>query len=539
TLQKVMVTMATIGLPSHPRRRRCRCHLLRTRQRKAQPTPATAARGICAASSEPLSKLTKPTAELAAAKLSPGTWMPGASCWLLTVTPRRFFEAVGCQPARECQLETAKPRSSAADEGNEADEPTVAATELFRLPDGVRLFFVASDGRIRHGGSNSSLSLFVFDDAATASEAEQSQSAQPPAFITVGSHWRCPLIPGVTPVLASASGALIFPDLEAQDEASSVGVMLPEGLDTESRFLLLDLLACLSRLGIERQPEAPEKPPPYAPTPTPAVTPADADADQKPARRHTSDHLVTGIGWTAARMCEGAVAGGRLAGDLLTRARLAAQKRMRPAAAGSSAGSAAGSSAGSAAGNSNESANLDHVTTGVRLLRQGSAVGVRVSRRLVSGLVSGAGFLASRVVYPHAVAPALNAVGVSTSGRGSRSRLAGAARVAGAALSGASDVWESLGAAGSQLATCAADNGQALATHRWGDRAGAVTGDALHAGGNVARIAWATNALGVRAALKVVAMETGKEAVGRMAESDGAKAASAASGSAPSTGAKR
>ncbi|PAA91332.1 hypothetical protein BOX15_Mlig023027g2 [Macrostomum lignano] len=135
------------------------------------------------------------------------------------------------------------------DEGNEADEPTVAATELFRLPDGVRLFFVASDGRIRHGGSNSSLSLFVFDDAATASEAEQSQSAQPPAFITVGSHWRCPLIPGVTPVLASASGALIFPDLEAQDEASSVGVMLPEGLDTESRFLLLDLLACLSRLG--------------------------------------------------------------------------------------------------------------------------------------------------------------------------------------------------------------------------------------------------------------------------------------------------
>ncbi|PAA87313.1 hypothetical protein BOX15_Mlig023119g3, partial [Macrostomum lignano] len=423
------------------------------------------------------------------------------------------------------------------DESNEADEPTVAATELFRLPDGVRLFFVASDGRIRHGGSNSSLSLFVFDDAATASEAEQSQSAQPPAFITVGSHWRCPLIPGVTPVLASASGALIFPDLEAQDEASSVGVMLPEGLDTESRFLLLDLLACLSRLGIERQPEAPEKPPPYAPTPTPtpAVAPADADADQKPARRHTSDHLVTGIGWTAARMCEGAVAGGRLAGDLLTRARLAAQKRMRPAAAGSSAGSAAGS----AAGNSNESANLDHVTTGVRLLRQGSAVGVRVSRRLVSGLVSGAGFLASRVVYPHAVAPALNAVGVSTSGRGSRSRLAGAARVAGAALSGASDVWESLGVAGSQLATCAADNGQALATHRWGDRAGAVTGDALHAGGNVARIAWATNALGVRAALKVVAMETGKEAVGRMAESDGAKAASAASGSAPSTGAKR
>uniref|UniRef100_A0A1I8F906 Senescence domain-containing protein n=1 Tax=Macrostomum lignano TaxID=282301 RepID=A0A1I8F906_9PLAT len=338
--------------------------------------------------------------------LSPGTWMPGASCWLLT---------------------------------------------LFRLPDGVRLFFVASDGRIRHGGAPTAASACSsFDDAAHCqrSEAEPSRPS-PPAFIT--GHWRCPLIPGAHPgARLGQRGADSSRILEAQDE----------------------------RLESSANRKLRRSPLPTAPTPTPP-TPAVAPADRrplirKPARRPHFRPPPRGPEsvwfWLDARphVRRRAVRAGRLlatrwAGDLLTRARLAASEANATCCRWKLCWKPPPEVP-------------PEIPTRVPIWTTSPpefAFSAKQRRwcpglqapGLRCGLVSGAGFLASRVVLSaRAVAPALNAPSAYRHpGRGSRSRLAGAARVAGAALSGASDVWESLGVAGSQLATCAADNGQALA----------------------------------------------------------------------------
>lgn len=102
------------------------------------------------------------------------------------------------------------------------------------LPDLLVLnIFTILAGKLRFIGVTHQGSLLQFFNFT-----EKLDENSPSAFIQI-SEWIYPLIPGVSPCYKSESGALIFPDINALQPGSAIGIVLPS---EEELSLLLSLL---------------------------------------------------------------------------------------------------------------------------------------------------------------------------------------------------------------------------------------------------------------------------------------------------------
>lgn len=112
--------------------------------------------------------------------------------------------------------------------------PQREADELFNLVNGVQIFFVSSDGRVSTFSEPSSLRIFCFKE-------KQGEEEWNPVFIQVNG-WTHPLIPGASPALEAANGAIMFPDVYADQSGSAIGLVLADDVPQEAREQLHKLL---------------------------------------------------------------------------------------------------------------------------------------------------------------------------------------------------------------------------------------------------------------------------------------------------------
>ena len=96
------------------------------------------------------------------------------------------------------------------DASDDFDSTYVAnAKELYKIDDGVQIFFITPEGYVSAPSYPSQLRILEFTDQ---EENGASNDVKPPAFLQVGG-WSYPLIPGSSPVLHANYGAYIFPDV--------------------------------------------------------------------------------------------------------------------------------------------------------------------------------------------------------------------------------------------------------------------------------------------------------------------------------------
>ena len=90
---------------------------------------------------------------------------------------------------------------------------------LFFIPNEVQIFYIRVDGNVSAPTYPAELYIYRFKD----NEATKDIS---PALLQVGS-WVYPLVPGRSPVLRSACGSYMFPDLDESIEGNAIGLILP------------------------------------------------------------------------------------------------------------------------------------------------------------------------------------------------------------------------------------------------------------------------------------------------------------------------
>ena len=90
---------------------------------------------------------------------------------------------------------------------------------LFSIPSEVQLFYIRVDGNVSAPTYPAALYVYRFKDL------EPSKDISP-ALLQVGS-WVYPLVPGRSPVLRSACGSYMFPDLDESIEGNAIGLILP------------------------------------------------------------------------------------------------------------------------------------------------------------------------------------------------------------------------------------------------------------------------------------------------------------------------
>ena len=89
------------------------------------------------------------------------------------------------------------------------------AVEVFKISDGVQVFYISAQGHVSAPSYPSSLGVYKFtDDAQRGTASASNASEAPPAFLKVG-NWVYPLCQGSSPALESFWGAYVFPDIES------------------------------------------------------------------------------------------------------------------------------------------------------------------------------------------------------------------------------------------------------------------------------------------------------------------------------------
>ncbi|CAG9818415.1 unnamed protein product [Phaedon cochleariae] len=104
--------------------------------------------------------------------------------------------------------------------------------EIIYSHDGVRLYFISSNGEVVSTREPENLMIYLV---------EEREPNTPKAVLKIGS-WVYPLVPGVSPCYRTNYGAFILPDLHATLPGSSVGIILPSDADDEVFDLLENIL---------------------------------------------------------------------------------------------------------------------------------------------------------------------------------------------------------------------------------------------------------------------------------------------------------
>ncbi|KAK7069582.1 Spartin [Halocaridina rubra] len=120
---------------------------------------------------------------------------------------------------------------------------------IFQVENGVQIFFIYPDGRVTSPSYPSFLAVFTFPQPIGG--ATNPNGAR--GFLQVG-EWSYPLVPAQSPVLHSFYGAYMFPDVTNSVPGTSVGVILPDAVDKDTRGLFEQILTQLTCYQLQETP---------------------------------------------------------------------------------------------------------------------------------------------------------------------------------------------------------------------------------------------------------------------------------------------
>ncbi|XP_059481302.1 protein spartin [Neocloeon triangulifer] len=331
--------------------------------------------------------------------------------------------------------------------------------------DGVRMYFIAPDGNV------SSLSEPL---PLTIAQVQAENEIAPTYYMHIGS-WVYPLVPGVSPMLHSKSGALIIPDLQASVPGSTVGLILPEDADGSVLEILDDLLQGIL------QPQPTGVPPPPIP-------------EAGPAADRVSQRISQGIVTGAQYLSFGLVKGAEYAGSLLNKGTPVLIQHLQPA---------------------NEPKPVSrNVKKSLKVARDVTGTAVTVTS-YIAGKVGAATMSLGRFLAPHVQAQGTKLL-TSMSGLSENeasSRMEGALEVTAGAVHGFTTVYGALENAATILAKNLADNTVQVVQHKYGPQAGEVAEDTLATVGNAVVAGHTAQAFTVKGIAKKTAKNAGKALV--------------------------
>lgn len=336
--------------------------------------------------------------------------------------------------------------------------PRREAEELFHLPSCVQIFFVSRDGKVSTFSEPSSLRIFKFK------ELEESEEWIP-TFIQVNG-WTHPLIPGASPALEAANGAIMFPDVYADEPGSAVGIVLPEDISPEIRQELIKILEQFTALkSVEKLPE---------------------------------DQQLGAIGKTLVKsahyVCKGVDFTTKKACDLIEYVGEKQKAKIIPAEEDAKIG-----------------AGWKYSAKGAKYATHATVkVSGFVANRVGKLTKATANYLASKVEKPvtGTVCAATGGSAATAKKSGSMYNLVDAAK---GGLIAFGTVYSGLEDSAKVLGGCVKDKSVTIVEHKYGGEAGKVYGDSMTAAGNAAMTYMNVSSLGLKGIAKKTAKQTAKE----------------------------
>lgn len=368
-------------------------------------------------------------------------------------------------------------------------------TELFSIADGVQIFNISREGYVSAPSYPTSLHIVKFQDAA---EESAQASNSPPAFIQVG-EWFYPLIPGASPVLHATYGAYLFPDLSTEGAGASVGLMLPDTVNSEEKHMLEDILKNFSLVQEQRtelQPEdlvIPSAPleERVEPTAPPSVAESREGQQERQGRQEqsTSAKISQGIIVASKWISWGVGKGAEKAGELISYGSTKLREKLHP--------------------EEQPKPVNPRVQKGMLYARKATHVGVTVSSFIVTKLGE-ATMALGRQIAPHVRKQGEKLMPKSMTTEKNKSTMDGIIEVAASGAQGFGTVYMGLETAAKALARSLANETVATVQHKYGDEAGRLTENTVYAAGNLAMTAYNADNLGIKAIAKRAAKDTGK-----------------------------
>ncbi|XP_030602439.1 spartin a isoform X2 [Archocentrus centrarchus] len=297
-------------------------------------------------------------------------------------------------------------------------------TELFCIPSGVQLFFVAPNGQVSSLSSPGYLRIIE-----SGSQQNASTAGKPTVFLHV-CDWLYPLT-GDTPVLLANSGIFMFPDSLAEMPGSYAGIVLSSELSPADRETFQDLLSQLADFRIQG-PESTESEVINLSTKVPLNSTkeqiglnASAGEQEKPPLPGWSEKMGQGILTGALRFSESLVKGAEATGRAIQKGAAKIRDNLTPEETPSEVS--------------------PNVTRRLEMAKKATGGAVRVSQFLVNGLGTVAEKMAEKVA-PHVKKHGAKLVPESLKKKedGQASKMDGAKFVAVSTVQGLATIWSSL-----------------------------------------------------------------------------------------------
>ncbi|XP_066977714.1 spartin isoform X3 [Macrobrachium rosenbergii] len=343
---------------------------------------------------------------------------------------------------------------------------------VFQVENGVQIFFIYADGRVTSPSYPSFLAVFLFPEniggVATPDGAR--------GFLQVG-EWSYPLIPARSPVLHSFYGAYMFPDVTNSVPGSSVGIILPDTVDKETRSLFEQILTDLTCYQLQEAPKG-----------------VDAEHEMQLVQYSNAERISAGLVAGAEAISKGVVWGAEKLGELISFGSETLKSHIRP---------------------EEQKKEIDPKwQTTAKVARDVSGKAVKVSGYLLSQ-VGRATMALGRRMAPHIQKQGTRAISHLTGQKEAEAsgNVEGALEVAAGVVKGASTVYMGLETAAATLLTNITDNTVKVVTHKYGEEAGALTDNTMYAVGQTAMAGHNIASLGVKGIAKRAAKDTGKALV--------------------------
>ncbi|KAJ8266689.1 hypothetical protein GJAV_G00133500 [Gymnothorax javanicus] len=356
--------------------------------------------------------------------------------------------------------------------------------ELFFLPRGVQIFFVAPGGEVSAPSYPGHLRIVRVNRQQHSDRAEE----QAPAILQV-CDWIYPLAPS-SPVLLSNTGVFMFPDTMAPMPGSYVGVVLSSELPDSDRQQFRDHLSELTDLRLQA-PEAVavaenlcEKVPlgPPAETGTSGAAAEEEKQEEEAPAPEWSEKMAHGILTGASWLSWGLVKGSEYTEKAIQRGGLKLRERITP--------------------EDTPAEVSPNVAKGLHAAKQASGGAVKVSQFLVDSVC----FVADRVsreLAPHVKRHGSKLIpeSLKKDGKG-RSTLDGAKVVAVSSMQGLATVWTGLEVASKNIGKSVASETVSTVKHKYGSAAGQATGTAVDSVVNVGVAAFNFDHLAIKGLTK-------------------------------------
>ncbi|KAK8731802.1 hypothetical protein OTU49_007270 [Cherax quadricarinatus] len=339
---------------------------------------------------------------------------------------------------------------------------------IFEIENGVQIFFIYPDGQVTSPSYPSFLAVFSFPQSIGGAAAPSAARG----FIQVG-EWNYPLIPAQSPVLHSFYGAYMFPDVSSSVPGSSVGVIIPDTVDKETKEFFEQILIQMTSYQEQAVP--------------PGV---DHLKQTKIIQQSTSERIASG----AEVLSKGVVWGAEKLGELISFGSESLKGYLQPV---------------------EQKKEIDPKwQSTARVARDVSGKAVKVSGYLLSQVGKATMALGKRLA-PQIQKQSTRAISHFTgqNEQQASSNVEGVMEVAAGALRGASTIYMSLETAAATLASSITDNTVKVITHKYGDDAGHLADNTLYAVGQTALAGHNISSLGVKGIAKRTAKDTGRALV--------------------------